>query len=103
MAGPLCFPPASSATGALTFTASSQHASVTYYIANQYQAGTSVLVDSLNIGKPGKSRSDVCIVDIEDWSSSQRNGDYKVKVAAYDGTGSNESVSNAFSVPLQSE
>lgn len=90
------------ALGSIQFTASVDHASVTSYEARVRVDGSSTVIASRNIGKPGLSRLNKATVDITALLNSLADGDYTVSVAAINVDGENDSdETTAFSLPLE--
>jgi hypothetical protein len=92
--------------GLVTFDASTDHASVSYYSVRLYVRDTTgSATTSYNIGKPTPSSSSGITWHGYHWLNSQSAGDYEVRVAAIGSTGepgSESTDSNAFTVPLTS-
>lgn len=98
---PLYFGP----LGDLTFTASTDQASVVSYEVRLYTDGTTSLIDSLNIGKPTPDGANLITVHLYTWFNSHAAANYQAKVASIGSTGSpgNESsTGDSFTVPIVS-
>ena len=88
------------ALGELRFKASSGHATVTSYEARLYAVGGSTLLASLSLGKPTPDGSGYIVRNLRTWLDSQTSGNYDLKVAAIDGTGTSESSAVSLTVPV---
>lgn len=91
--------------GLVTFNASTDHASVSYYSVRLYERDTTNQVGSYNIGKPTPSATSGMTWHGYHWLNGQSAGDYEVRVASIGSTGepgSESTDSNAFTIPLSS-
>lgn len=87
--------------GIVTFTASTDHATVTSYEVRVRSLLTNEIVASENIGKPTPDGSNEIQADMSTLFGTLDAGNYTVSVVAIDATGESESVvSHAFSLPL---
>src|SRR5688572_2762565 len=87
--------------GILTFTPSTNHASVTSYTIRLYALGTtSPVVGERNIGTPSPDESNQIRHDINTMLSGLANGNYYPSILASFSSGSVESTGQSFSLPL---
>ena len=91
--------------GDITFYASTDHGTVSYYEARAYGSGTTTpVVSTYNMGKPTPDATSTCTVHGWSWLSALTPGDYDIGVASVGSTGlpgsESSSQSNVFTVPL---
>ncbi len=87
-------------SGVLTFTKSTDHASVNYYDIRIYAQGGSTILASKNIGKPVPDSNGDIRADLVDILTPLSAGNYTVKVLTTSNGGSTESTGDDFSLPL---
>lgn len=94
-------------SGEVAFYANPQHASVTNYRLNLRAAGSSTVIDYVDVGVPTPDGNNVIVVDPTDtdatFYSAQPDGNYSISVAATTGGGTTDSYPGeayAFSLPL---
>jgi regulation of enolase protein 1 (concanavalin A-like superfamily) len=81
----------------LIFDASSDHATVTYYVLDVYNSSTRALVVTRNIGKPARASDGTCTVDVDTLVSAIPQGLYDGVVRAVSPTGTSASFAYTFS------
>jgi hypothetical protein len=87
-------------SGVVTFTKSTEHASVQSYDVRVYSQGGSTILVNKNIGKPVPESNGNIRADITDILTPLSAGNYTVKVAAIGSGGTSESTGDDFSLPL---